>query len=338
MDVASLYPEELADLVGDKPYRGRQIFNWLHQKQAVSFDEMTDLPKDLREGLKQYHSIGSDISALKSVYSGDQTTKYLFRLEKNTIIESVYMGYKFGGSVCVSTQAGCRMGCMFCASGKNGLERSLSASEICGQDYAIQREKGRIGHVVLMGCGEPLDNYDNTVRFIRLISNADGQRISGRAVTVSTCGLVPQIIRLAGESLTATLAVSLHAPNDEIRVKLIPAARAYPMARLLEACAYYGDKTKRRVTFEYTLIKGINDSPANACELAGRLRGTLSHVNIIRLNETAGNPSLKPSTDETVHRFVSLLNSRGVEATVRRAMGADIDAACGQLRSGYVNK
>ena len=334
MDIASLTPEEITALIGDKPYRGKQIFNWLHQKQIVSFDAMTDLPKPLREKLKLRHSIGTDIHKLKSVSSADQTTKYLFEMEKNTIIESVYMSYQFGGSVCASTQAGCRMGCIFCASGKNGLERDLAPSEICAQIYAIQREKGRAGHVVLMGCGEPLDNYDNTVKFIRLISDENGQRLSGRSITVSTCGLVPQIIKLADEMLTVTLAVSLHAPNDAIRERLTPAARAYPMAGLLRACEYYADKTKRRVTFEYTMIKGINDSLSNAHELALRLKGTLSHVNLIRLNETdcAG---LRPSTEETVRRFADALNSRGVETTVRRSMGGDINAACGQLRNGY---
>ena len=334
MDIASLFPDEIAGLLGDKPYRGEQIFGWLHQKQVVSFDEMTDLPKALRARLKQSHSLGTDMRMLKSVQSFDQTTKYLFQLEKNTIIESVYMSYKFGGSVCVSTQAGCRMGCVFCASGKNGLERGLRASEICGQVYAIQRAKGRVGHVTLMGCGEPLDNYDNTVRFIRLISNAKGQGMSARSITLSTCGLAPQIVRLADEALAITLAVSLHAPNDAIREKLVPVSRAYPIAELLRACAYYADKTKRRVTFEYTLIQGINDSAENAYELASRLKGALFHVNLIRLNETEG-MGYAPASDEAARRFAAILNNRGIEATARRRVGGDIDAACGQLRGRY---
>jgi len=332
MDIASMTPQEIADLLCDKPYRGKQIFNWLHQRMVTSFDEMTDLPKQLREKLKLEHSIGTDIKKLKNVCSSDQTTKYLFQLEKNTIIESVYMGYKFGGSVCVSTQAGCRMGCIFCVSGKNGLERDLNPSEICGQVYAIEREKERISHVVLMGCGEPLDNYDNTVKSIRLITNENGRNLSCRSITVSTCGLIPQIIKLTNEMLPVTLAVSLHAPNDAIRVKLVPAARAYPIDELLRACVYYAEKTKRRVTFEYTMIKGINDSMSNANELASRLRGTLSHVNLIRLNDSEGS-GLKSSTDETIRRFAETLNNRGVNTTVRRSMGNDINAACGQLRN-----
>jgi len=315
----------------DKPYRGKQIFSWLHQKQVVSFDDMTDLPKPLREKLKR-HTIGTDMQMVKSVRSADQTTKYLFQLEKNTIIESVYMKYKFGGSVCVSTQAGCRMGCVFCASGINGLDRNLGPAEICGQIYAIQRKEGHIGHAVLMGCGEPLDNFGATVRFIKLITDENGQRLSGRSITVSTCGLIPQIIKLADEMLTVTLAVSLHAPNDSIRRELMPAARAYPMRELLQACDYYAHKTKRRVTFEYAMIKGINDSLSDAEELAVRLRGSLSHVNLIRLNSLTGS-GLRPSTDDIIRRFADTLNNHGVEATIRRPMGGDIDAACGQLRN-----
>ena len=334
MDIASMSSDEIAIAIGDEPYRGRQIFKWLHQKQVTSFDAMTDLPVTLRGKLKQSHSIGTGISELKSVQSADQTTKYLFQLEKNTIIESVYMRYKVGGSVCVSTQAGCRMGCVFCASGRRGLERNLTPSEICGQVYAIQRKKGRIGHAVLMGSGEPLDNYDNTIKFIKLISDENGQRMSGRSVTVSTCGLVPQIVRLADEMLTVTLAVSLHAPNDAVRVKLTPVARIFPMADLLQACAYYAQKTKRRVTFEYTMIGGVNDNLSDARELASRLKGALSHVNLIRLNEAEGSGFI-PSTDNAIRCFAEILNSRGVTATVRRSLGNGINAACGQLRNGY---
>ena len=337
MDIASMTSDEIADLIGDKPYRGRQIFSWLHRKQALSFAAMTDLPAALREKLTLSHSIGTDIQKLRTVRSADRTTKYLFQLEKNTIIESVYMDYKFGGSVCVSTQAGCRIGCVFCASGKNGLERNLEPSEICGQVYAIQRDKTRVNHVVLMGSGEPLDNYDNTVKFIRLITDKNGRGFSGRSVTVSTCGLVPQIIRLADELLTVTLAVSLHAPNDSIRGQLTPITRAYPMLELLGACGYYTEKTKRRVTFEYVMIKGINDSKSNARELGARLKGTLSHVNLIRFNESEGS-HFHSSSDETMGKFAGVLNGFGVKASVRRAAGGDINAACGQLRGGYATQ
>jgi len=332
MDIASMTSDEISDLVKDKPYRGKQIFNWLHNRQVTSFDEMTDLPKPFREKLKSEYTIGTDILKLKTVLSADQTTKYLFQLENNTIIESVYMNYSSGNSVCLSTQAGCRMGCVFCASGENGLERNLAASEICGQVYAIQREKPRIGHVVLMGCGEPLDNYDNTVKFIRLISDKNGQGLSRRSITVSTCGLTPQIIKLADEMTAVTLAVSLHAPNDSVRKALAPVAKAFPLPELLRACGYYAQKTKRRVTFEYTMIKGVNDSLSDARELAKRLKGTLSHVNLIRFNELKGS-GLRSSTDDTIRRFADILNGCGIKATVRRALGGDINAACGQLRN-----
>jgi len=332
MDIASMTPTEIASLIQDKPYRGGQIFNWLHDKQVTSFTEMTNISKALREKLGLSFKIGTDIQNIKSLQSADQTTKYLFKMENNTIIESVYMSYHFGSSVCVSTQAGCRMGCIFCASGINGLERNLLPSEICGQIYAIQREKPRISHVVLMGCGEPLDNYDNVVRFIKLISHKDGQQLSRRSLTVSTCGLTPQIIKLADEMLAVTLAVSLHAPNDNIREYLIPAARAYPMPELLQACRYYANKTKRQVTFEYAMIKDVNDSKPHADELASRLRGILSHVNLIRLNE-AECTTLRSSSDRNIHHFANILNNHGIKTTIRRALGSDINAACGQLRN-----
>jgi len=332
MDIASMSIAEISGLIDDKPYRGKQIFSWLHNRQVTSFESMTDLPKPLREKLKQSFSIGTDIKKLESVQSADQTTKYLFKLENNTIIESVYMNYRFGGSVCVSTQAGCRMGCIFCASGKGGFERNLMPSEICGQVYAIQHEKAHISHVVLMGCGEPLDNYNNVVKFISLISNENGQGLSRRAITVSTCGLVPQITKLADEMLPITLAVSLHAPNDSVREYLVPVAKAYPLTELLQACKYYTDKTKRQITFEYAMINGVNDSLSHAIELARRLKGTLSHINLIRLNETEFS-GLRASTNETVWRFADSLNNHSIKTTVRRSLGSDINAACGQLRN-----
>jgi len=332
MDIASMTPTEIASAIQDKPYRGKQIFNWLHNKQVTSFSEMTNLSKTLREKLELSFKIGSNVQNIQSIQSADQTTKYLFKMENNTIIESVYMNYHFGSSVCVSTQAGCRMGCIFCASGINGLERNLLPSEICGQIYAIQREKPRINNVVLMGCGEPLDNYDNVLRFIKLISHEDGQRLSRRSLTVSTCGLTPQIIKLADEMLAVTLAVSLHAPNDSIREYLVPVARAYPMSELLQACRYYANKTKRQVTFEYTMIKDVNDSKPHANELARCLKGILSHVNLIRLNE-ADCISLRTSTDRNIRHFADILNNYGIKTTIRRALGSDINAACGQLRN-----
>ncbi|MDR2650072.1 MAG: 23S rRNA (adenine(2503)-C(2))-methyltransferase RlmN [Clostridiales bacterium] len=336
MDIASMTSDEIAELIGDKPYRGKQIFRWIHGRQAESFDAMTDLPKTIREKLKLSHTIGSYALKLRSVQSADQTTKYLFQMDNNTIIESVYMSYRFGGSVCASTQAGCRLGCAFCASGKSGLERNLAPSEICGQVYAIQREKPRVGHVVLMGSGEPLDNYESTVRFIKLISDENGQRMSRRSITVSTCGLTPRIINLADEMLPVTLAVSLHAPDDAARERLMPVARVFPMRELLRACEYYADKTGRQVTYEYTMIKGVNDSLSQAKELAARLKGTLSHVNLIRLNELE-DLDWNASSEETIRRFADTLNGCGVKTTVRRALGGGISAACGQLRNHHNN-
>ena len=332
MDIASMTVEEISSHVGDKPYRGKQIFNWIHKQMVTSFEEMTDLPKPFREKLKLTYSIGSNLRKLKTVYSADQTTKYLFQAENNTIIESVYMNYHFGGSVCLSTQAGCRMGCVFCASGQNGLERNLAPSELCAQVYNIQREKPKINHVVLMGSGEPLDNYENTVKFIKLISDENGRQLSRRSITVSTCGLIPQIIKLADEMPAVTLAVSLHAPNDGIRKLLIPAANAFPMPELLRACSYYTHKTKRQVTYEYSMIKGVNDSLINARELAKLLKGTISHVNLIRFNELKG-LDLRSSTDDTIRRFADILSGSGIKTTIRRALGSNINAACGQLRN-----
>ena len=296
---------------------------------------MTDLSEALREKLRKNYEIGAVKQVKKLVSKIDNTTKYLFELENNYIIESVFMHYSYGNTVCISTQAGCRMGCTFCASTIDGVEKSLTPAEMLSQVYEIERDKGEtISGVVLMGSGEPLDNYDNVLKFIKLINSKDGKNMGQRHITLSTCGLINKMYDLADEELQITLAVSFHAPNDEIRNRLMPVSKANPMDKLLEACRFYADKTKRRITFEYSLIKGVNDSADNAKELASKLKGMLCHVNLIPINDVKEKDYVK-STNETIKRFEDILLSRGIETTVRKSLGGDIDAACGQLRKRY---
>ncbi len=323
--------EELAALPEIAPaYRARQVFAWLH-RGVGSAAEMTDLPRAMREALDEHYHI-SRPAMLRRQISSDGTRKYLWGLADGNCVETVLMHYEHGVSVCVSTQAGCRMGCVFCASTKNGLARNLHPAEILDQILFAGLDAGeRVAHIVLMGTGEPLDNYDNVLRFLKLVSAPGGLNIGARNISLSTSGLVPQIDRLAGEHLQITLSVSLHAPNDELRRQIMPVARAYSMDELLGSCAAYFETTGRRVSYEYIMIRGFNDTPACARELARRLRGTGSHVNMIRLNDIEESP-LKPSTPEAVRTFQTILQSEGINATVRRRLGADIDAACGQLR------
>ena len=337
-DLKSLTLEELQIemvSIGEAKFRAKQIFRWLHIKYANSFDEMTDLSEALREKLRKNYEIGAVKQVKKLVSKIDNTTKYLFDLENNYIIESVFMHYSYGNTVCISTQAGCRMGCTFCASTIDGVEKSLTPAEMLSQVYEIERDKGEtISGVVLMGSGEPLDNYDNVLKFIKLINSKDGKNMGQRHITLSTCGLINKMYDLADEELQITLAVSFHAPNDEIRNRLMPVSKANPMDKLLEACRFYADKTKRRITFEYSLIKGVNDSADNAKELASKLKGMLCHVNLIPINDVKEKDYVK-STNETIKRFEDILLSRGIETTVRKSLGGDIDAACGQLRKRY---
>ena len=337
-DLKSLTLEELQIemvSIGEAKFRAKQIFRWLHIKYANSFDEMTDLSEALREKLRKNYEIGAVKQVKKLVSKIDNTTKYLFELENNYIIESVFMHYSYGNTVCISTQAGCRMGCTFCASTIDGVEKSLTPAEMLSQVYEIERDKGEtISGVVLMGSGEPLDNYDNVLKFIKLINSKDGKNMGQRYITLSTCGLINKMYDLADEELQITLAVSFHAPNDEIRNRLMPVSKANPMDKLLEACRFYADKTKRRITFEYSLIKGVNDSADNAKELASKLKGMLCHVNLIPINDVKEKDYVK-STNETIKRFEDILLSRGIETTVRKSLGGDIDAACGQLRKRY---
>jgi len=330
--------------LGEKPFRAKQIFRWLHDKHAESFDEMTDISAALRAKMAA-SAVISDVRIVEKRESKiDRTIKYLFTFQNKAIMEkggtpsapvraeAVLMRHSYGDTVCISSQAGCRMGCKFCASTLSGLARNLTAGEMAGQIYAIAKDAGaNVTRTVVMGCGEPLDNYEHLLRFIRLINAPDGQNMGQRNITVSTCGLVDQMRRLMKEELAITLAVSLHAPNDAIRKTIMPIANKFAIDELLVACRTYGDETKRRVTFEYALIAGVNDSVSHAVELAGKLHHMLCHVNLIPVNEIAER-DFRKSGDAVVERFAETLTSRGIEVTVRRRHGADIDAACGQLR------
>ncbi|MBR6651753.1 MAG: 23S rRNA (adenine(2503)-C(2))-methyltransferase RlmN, partial [Anaerotignum sp.] len=316
----------------------KQIFDWLHAKQVDSFEEMTNLSKGLREKLAETASINGVEIVRKLVSQIDGTRKYLFALSDGAIIESVLMKYEHGNTVCISTQVGCRMGCKFCASTLDGVERGLTAGEMLSQIYAIQKDCGESVHgTVLMGSGEPLDNYDNVVKFLRPINDPKGQNMGQRHITLSTCGLVDRMYDLAEEDLQITLAVSLHAPNDGIRTQTMPIAKVYSMDRLLQACRDYADKTKRRITFEYALIHGVNDGDEHAWELVKKLRDMLCHVNLIPVNDVKERNYVK-STADRVKRFAGILNENGVETTVRRKLGSDIDAACGQLRRSHMKE
>ena len=341
IDIKSMNTAELEDLLkdlGEPKFRAKQIFDWLHAKQVDSFEEMTNLSKGLREKLAETASINGVEIVRKLVSQIDGTRKYLFALSDGAIIESVLMKYEHGNTVCISTQVGCRMGCKFCASTLDGVERGLTAGEMLSQIYAIQKDCGeRVHGTVLMGSGEPLDNYDNVVKFLRLINDPKGQNMGQRHITLSTCGLVDKMYDLAEEDLQITLAVSLHAPNDGIRTQTMPIAKVYSMEKLLQACRDYADKTKRRITFEYALIHGVNDGDEHAWELVKKLRDMLCHVNLIPVNDVKERNYVK-STADRVKRFAGILNENGVETTVRRKLGSDIDAACGQLRRSHMKE
>ena len=335
VDILSLYLPELEKLIrdfGEPSYRARQIYTWLHEKRVLSLEEMSNIPKSLKQKLSENCRIPR-MELVKSRHSAqDGTCKAAFALEDGNIIESVFMPYRHGNSVCISSQAGCRMGCRFCASTLGGLARNLAASEMLGQVYAMEREGGqRVSHVVIMGTGEPLDNLEQVVRFIRILSDEAAGGISQRNITLSTCGLVPQIRLLAGEHLQVTLALSLHASNDELRRSLMPIANRYSIAECLDACEAYFRETGRRISYEYALIRGENDGPEQARELAGLLSGRNCHVNLIPVNPIEERDYRK-SQPERVRDFQAELERHGINATVRRKMGADIDSACGQLR------
>ena len=339
-DIKSKTSEELKELLasfGEKPFRAGQIFGWLHEKRVSSYEEMTNLSKALREKLEQEGTLTMirEIDRLESV---DGTKKFLFELADGQAIESVLMKYHHGNSVCISSQAGCRMGCKFCASTLGGLIRNLTASEMLEQIYEIERITGEtVSNVVVMGTGEPMDNYDNLVRFVRILSAKEGKNISVRNITVSTCGIVEGMKRLAEENLPLTLALSLHAPNDEIRKQLMPVAYKYKLEEVLAACDYYYEKTSRRITYEYSLVEGVNDSTECARELGKRLQGKNCHVNLIPVNPIIER-DFKKSREAAIQNSKKTLEKNKINCTIRREMGSDINAACGQLRRSHTTK
>ncbi len=327
--------QELVESMGEKKFRAKQIFEWLHQKLVTDFDDMSNLSLGLRKKLQEkcYIACLKPVEVLTSKIDG--TSKFLFRLQDGNVIESVLMKYKFGNSVCISTQVGCRMGCRFCASTLGGLERNLTASEMLDEVYRISYITGeRVSHVVLMGTGEPLDNYDNVLKFVKMINDENGLHISQRNITISSCGIVENIKKLADENMQITFALSLHASDDETRKQLMPVAYRYDISQVLDACRYYYDKTKRRVTFEYSLVSGVNDTTAEADRLSEVLRNMQGHVNLIPVNPIEERDYTQ-SDRKSVLAFKNRLEKNGINVTIRREMGRDINGACGQLRKSY---
>ena len=334
-----MYFDELSESLkslGLPTFRAKQVWQWLQQKGVSSFDEMTNLSKQLRDSLSEQYVIKFCEVERKSVSALDGTVKYLFKLYDGQFIESVLMKYKYGYSLSVSTQVGCRMNCAFCATGVGGFMRNLSASEILSQIHAAQNDMDiKVSHIVLMGMGEPMDNYENVIRFLKLVNNDDGLNIGMRNISLSTCGVIPGIKKLQDENLQLTLSVSLHAPNDTVRTKLMPVNKKYPVDELLSACREYAQSTSRRISYEYAMFGGVNDSDECAVELANKLKGTLAHINLIPANDVTES-GLKSSTPERIKRFSEILEKAGRNVTVRRSLGGDIDASCGQLRSKHI--
>ncbi len=335
MDIKSLNKEELKkefELLGLPKFRANQVYEWMHVKLAGNFEEMTNLSKDLRKTLSDKYSYTTLEVERVQTSKLDGTKKFLFALPDGNLVESVYMHYKHGISICISSQVGCRMGCKFCASTLDGLERNLLPSEMLEQIYEIMRITGeRVSNVVVMGTGEPMDNYDNVVKFYKMLTDSEGLNISGRNVTVSTCGIVPNMRRLAEENLSLTLALSLHAVTDEKRRELMPIANSYSIAELMEACKYYFEKTGRRITFEYSMVAGVNDSAEDARKLSRLAGGVKAHVNLIPVNPIKERSFIR-SGERAILEFKNKLEKNGINVTIRREMGQDIDGACGQLR------
>ena len=323
--------------LGQPAFRAKQLFSWLH-KGVRSFDEMTNIPQSLRDTLAKEYPICAPEVVRKQESQKDGTIKYLWKLSDGNCVETVLMRYHYGNTVCISTEVGCRMGCAFCASTLGGLVRRLEPFEMVDQVLFTQVDSGLpISHIVLMGIGEPLDNFDNVMRFLELINHESGMNISMRHISLSTCGLVPKIRQLAEKKLQLTLSVSLHAPTDEIRNTIMPVNKAYSTEELLEACRDYYAQTGRRISFEYAMIDGVNDTPQHARTLLRRLKGLPAHMNLIPLNHVEESP-LKPSSHKAVMDFQKILEDGGVPATVRRTLGGDIDASCGQLRRKYTKE
>ncbi len=336
MDLVAL--QELMSSYGESAFRAKQLFEWLHHKMIWDYNEMTNLSQAFREKIKRDFPIPQMKIVKKYTSKLDGTIKYLFELQDSHIIEGVLMRYKHGNSLCISSQVGCKMGCKFCASTIGGLIRNLSAGEMLGQVYKVQQDIGeRISNIVMMGSGEPLERLDITMQFIHLINSKLGQNIGQRHITLSTCGIVPAIYKLADEMVQITLAVSLHAPSDERRKSIMPIAHKYSVTELLEACKYYTQKTNRRITFEYALIEGQNDTAEDARDVGKLLDGLLCHVNLIPVNQVEER-EYKSSHTSSIEKFIKILNSYGIETTLRRKLGADIDAACGQLRNRYIKE
>ena len=337
-DIRSMTLEELKEAMtalGEKPFRAKQIYEWLHMRLVDDFDEMTNLSRALREKLRENYALWP-LQALRVQTSKiDGTKKFLFALSDRQVVESVWMQYHHGDSVCISSQVGCRMGCKFCASGIGGLVRNLTVGEMLAQVYAIQKLTGeRVSNVVVMGTGEPFDNYDTLIQFLRMLTDTNGLNISQRNITVSTCGIVPKIRAFAEEDLQVTLALSLHASDNEKRKELMPIAYTYSLGEVMDACRYYFQKTGRRMTYEYSLVGGVNDTREDAKALAGLLRGQNCHVNLIPVNPVKEKGYVQPDRTAVLD-FKDKLEKYGINATIRREMGRDIDGACGQLRRSY---
>ena len=337
-DIRSMTLEELKEAMtalGEKPFRAKQIYEWLHVRLVDDFDEMTNLSRALREKLRENYALWP-LQALRVQTSKiDGTKKFLFALSDRQVVESVWMQYHHGDSVCISSQVGCRMGCKFCASGIGGLVRNLTVGEMLAQVYAIQKLTGeRVSNVVVMGTGEPFDNYDTLIQFLRMLTDTNGLNISQRNITVSTCGIVPKIRAFAEEDLQVTLALSLHASDNEKRKELMPIAYTYSLGEVMDACRYYLQKTGRRMTYEYSLVGGVNDTREDAKALAGLLRGQNCHVNLIPVNPVKEKGYVQPDRTAVLD-FKDKLEKYGINATIRREMGRDIDGACGQLRRSY---
>ena len=340
-DIKSMNMSELTEYIislGEKKFRAKQIYEWIHVKHVESFDEMTNISKKFIQTLKENARLITLQKEEVQISKIDGTRKYLFALEDGNVIESVLMKYKHGNSVCISSQVGCRMGCRFCASTLDGLVRGLRPSEMIDQIYQIGKDIGeRISNVVVMGTGEPLDNYDNLLRFIELLTDENGINISQRNLTVSTCGLVPRMKQLADEQLSITLALSLHASNQEKRKELMPVANSYDIHEVVDACKYYFSKTGRRVTFEYSLVGGVNDTSEDAAELSALVKGMNCHINLIPVNPIKER-SYVQSNAGVIEAFKKRLEKNGINVTIRREMGRDIDGACGQLRKKHIDK
>ncbi|MCR5829803.1 MAG: 23S rRNA (adenine(2503)-C(2))-methyltransferase RlmN [Lachnospiraceae bacterium] len=341
-NIMSMTVEELGDLMkdyGQPAYRAKQIYERIHSGNAMSLDEITNIPAALKEKLRTEGFDVFPVSILERLVSKtDGTKKYVMGLHDGNVIESVLMEYKHGYSICISSQVGCRMGCTFCASTLDGRIRDLDAGEMLGQIYAIRKNEGiKVHSIVVMGCGEPMDNFHNLVRFLKMISDPMGMNLSGRNITVSTCGITERIRELADMKFGLTLAISLHSPTDELRRTFMPIANKYTVEDLMKAADYFFEKTGRRVTFEYSLIKGLNDTKECALELSKLLSGKNAHVNLIPVNPVKER-KWERSTDNSVNAFKLMLEKNRINATIRRGMGADIDAACGQLRRRYLGE